>query len=150
MSSTTPKTKSKPKGQIKPKANHSLNFILTLTLRKCPLCYLSYIKGAEDDEAPHKIHLHASSKHELGKRGRERRNSNGQSINLEVENEIKLIRAKYKGRIIHVFLQTSVKNLVEGLTILNMHNSTDWRTKPVHESSSNHQSSTISASTVEL
>ena len=105
---TTSKTKTKPKGhQIKAKANQQktltqLHFnIDQTTLRKCPLCDLSYIKGAEDDEALHKTHCaRVQQGMEWGREEEKDGIRDGQSIILEVENDIKLVGAKNKGRII--------------------------------------------------
>ena len=105
--STTSKTKTKPKAQIKAKANRQktltqLHFnIDQTTLRRCPLCDLSYIKGAEDDEALHKTHCaRVQQGMEWGREEEKDGIRDGQSIILEVENDIKLSGVKYKGRII--------------------------------------------------
>ncbi|KAJ7837004.1 hypothetical protein B0H14DRAFT_1116018 [Mycena olivaceomarginata] len=54
-----PKTKAKQAAKPKPKAKKftQLHFVTDqTTLRTCPLCALSYIKAAPDDEALHKAH----------------------------------------------------------------------------------------------
>lgn len=70
-------------------------------MRKCPLCDLSYIKGAEDDEALHKTHCaRVQQGMEWGREEEKDGIRDGQSMILEVENDIKLTGAKEKGRII--------------------------------------------------
>ncbi|KAF8522121.1 hypothetical protein BU17DRAFT_45101 [Hysterangium stoloniferum] len=57
LSSRNPKsTKSSKKAAIPAKPLTQLHFIVKSTVRTCPLCSLSYIKGAVDDEALHKKH----------------------------------------------------------------------------------------------
>ena len=71
-------------------------------MRKCPLCDLSYIKGAEGDEALHKTHCaRVQQGMEWGREEEKDGIRDGQSIILEVETDIKLAGAKdKKGRII--------------------------------------------------
>jgi N-acetyltransferase len=65
------------------------------------LCDLSYNKGAEDDEALHKTHCaRVQQGMEWGREEEKDGIRDGQSIILEVENDIKLTGAKDKGRII--------------------------------------------------
>jgi N-acetyltransferase len=65
------------------------------------LCNLSYIKGAGDDEALHKIHCaRVQQGMEWGREEEKDGIRDGQSIILEVENDIKLTGVKDKGRII--------------------------------------------------
>lgn len=104
---TTSKIKTKTKDQIKPKANQQktltqLHFnIDQTTLRKCPLCDLSYTKGAEDDEALHKTNCaRVRQGMEWGREEEKDGIRDGRSIILVVENDIKLMGAKEKGRII--------------------------------------------------
>jgi N-acetyltransferase len=105
--STSSKTKTKTKGQIKAKSNQQktlthLHFnIDQTTLRKCPLCDLSYIKGAEDDEALHKtLCTRVQQGMEWGREEEKDGIRDGQSIIVEVENDIKLTGVKEKGRMI--------------------------------------------------
>jgi len=105
--STASKSKIKTKGHIKAKANQQktltqLHFnIDQTTLRKCPLCDLSYIKGAEDDVALHKMHCaRVQQGMEWGREEEKDGIRDGQSIILEVENDVKLTGVKEKGRII--------------------------------------------------
>ena len=118
--STTSTTKTKPKAQIKAKATNQQKALTQLhfnidqtTLRKCPLCDLSYIKGVEDDEALHKTHC-ARVQQGMEWRREEEKDGirDGQSIILEVENDIKLAGTKYKGRII--CLPADVKGKIGG------------------------------------
>ena len=70
-------------------------------MRRCPLCDLSYIKGAEEDEALHKTHCaRVQQGMEWGREEEKDGIRDGQSIILEVENNIKLTGAKEKARII--------------------------------------------------
>ena len=65
------------------------------------MCDLSYIKGAEDDEVLHKTHCaRVQQGMEWGREEEKDGIRDGQSIILEVENDIKLAGAKHKGRVI--------------------------------------------------
>ena len=101
-------------------------------MRKCPLCDLSYIKGAGDDEALHKTHCaRVQQGMEWGREEEKDGIRDGQSIIVEVENDIKLPGAKFRGRIICLPADVNGK-IGTKVSLLNEHRSTNWRTKTPH------------------
>ncbi|KAH9477964.1 N-acetyltransferase ECO1 [Psilocybe cubensis] len=104
--STTLKSKSKPPPKSTKKSDQKtltqLHFNIDRSvLRKCPLCDLSYIKGALDDEALHKAHcLRVQQELEWGREEEKDRMRGTENIVVDVKSCIKLRGMKGKGRII--------------------------------------------------
>jgi N-acetyltransferase len=101
-SKPAPKNKSNAAKPVRQKALTQLHFNIDQpTLRTCPLCELSYTKGAPDDEHLHRAHCtRVRQGLEWGREEEKDKMRGTENVVIEVRSDVKLKGNKKKGRII--------------------------------------------------